>query len=127
MGKISLEDIKSIVKEIAPNRDYERQQHTDQIEASYKTNREYKGYTKDWDEYWTADGDEAPVTDFPELELVLEKVAPKITYLQVQKLIRNCQETDQEEVHDYYERYTLNLKKISLQKLYDYLNAEGLI
>lgn len=128
MSKTSLEDLKSIVKEIVgEHRDYERRQYTDQIENSWKTNIESKHYENDYaDEVWSPSGDDSE-GDFIELELVLEKLAPQVTYLQVQKLLRTCVELEETSVHDYYERYDLHIKKITVKKLYDYLKSEGLI
>jgi hypothetical protein len=124
---MNLENIKEIIKEIAQKRNnYERRGVVDQIEASWKTNQESKHYDKNWDEHWDRGGDDSEA-DLVELELVLERICPSITYLQVQKLLRSILETDSEEVRDYYERYTLNLKFIKVHKLYNYLKFEGLI
>lgn len=126
--KVNRERFLEIVAEVAKKRrDYDRAKQVDQIESSWKTDKEYKKYDKKWNDSWHSDGQDEAESDLVELEQVLEQVAPKITYLQVQKLLRTLLEKDSVRVSDYYNRYYLNLKLIKASKLWDYLEAEKLI
>lgn len=126
--KITREEFIKIIAEVAKKRTSgDRYLKTDQIEFSWKTDSEYKKYDKKWNDSWHSDGPDEQESDLVELEQVLEQVAPSITYLQVQKLMRTLLERSDQRVSDYYSRYNLHIKFIKAHKLWDYLEAEKIV
>lgn len=81
-----------------------------------------------WDDddsthYYSIDGE--PEEDFWELDSILERVCPAITYLQFRKLEKLI-EHDSEREDDYYGNYTnYSIKRLSIEKLWDFLVETG--
>lgn len=82
-----------------------------------------------WDEgdshYYPIDSDPEPDTD---LDFVLEKICPQITFLQYKALVHGLEERDSYSVNEYYGNYTTyGIKTINLSVLYDALKDKGLL
>lgn len=69
-----------------------------------------------------------PEPEFVELDEVLEKVCPTISFLQYKKLCQSLIQTDDTLVsYEYYGNYTTDTKKsIEIDKLVDYLISKNL-
>ncbi len=66
--------------------------------------------------------------EFKELDTILQKIVPKITYLEHKKLSSEVIEEDSRTDREYYGNYTnSSIKKIKLRKLYDTLVEMKLI
>lgn len=65
--------------------------------------------------------DAEPEEEFWELDNILERVSPGITYLQYRKLEKLI-EVDSETVNEYYENYCIySIKRLSVEKLWKFL------
>lgn len=69
-----------------------------------------------------------PEPEFDELDAILTKICPAITFLQYKAIITNLQATTNEEEVEYYgNSRDLTYKRISLLDLFNYLKGESLV
>lgn len=84
-----------------------------------------------WGDCWGGSGTVSasePVDDFRELDELLSRVAPGITYLQYRNMARECVSTETYSEGDYYGGSTQHAVKVcDLRKLYDWLRENNLL
>lgn len=83
-----------------------------------------------WGDCWGNEGTISPDTplNFKELDELLEKICPNITYLQYKKIQRECVEIDEYTEHDYYGGCEYMQRwKCDLEKLYEMLKEMKLV
>jgi hypothetical protein len=64
--------------------------------------------------------------NFDELDELLEKICPQITYLQYKKIYNKCVEKEEQSVNDYYTEAREGYWCCDLEKLYEMLDEMGL-
>lgn len=84
------------------------------------------GYTHDrMGTSWNVDVEEP--LEFEELDTLLEKLVPNITYLQYKKLSKAVVEKENFDDMDYYHNYQCERWKCKIDELMEYLEDEGLV
>lgn len=69
-----------------------------------------------------------PEPEFTELDEVLEKICPQITFMQYKRINKKVTEISSDTSYEYYGNYTNYTRKtVQLRKLYDTLCSEGLL
>lgn len=74
---------------------------------------------------WSADVEES--LEFEELDMLLEKLVPNITYLQYKKLSKAVVDIESFNDMDYYHNYECERWRCKIDDLMEYLEDEGLI
>ena len=97
-----------------------------QLEVKWLTGGQSGGncwHSYDETRYYSVDGEPEP--EFEELDEILEKICPQITYLQYRKL-EKLFEYDSEHQNEYYGNYYIYaVKRLSIEALWNFLVEQG--